>query len=77
MLKRYSQFINESNVPGPNNNSSVKLNITEEEVTLFSEEPSLQKLVMDQKVALFDKEVYYLQSDTKTKEILDQYLEMN
>lgn len=76
MLKRYSQFINESNAPGPNVEGSVKLNISEKEVTLFSEEPSLQKLVMDQKVALFDNEVYYLGSDTKTKEILDQYLEI-
>jgi hypothetical protein len=77
MLKRYSQFINESNVPGPNVEGSVKLNISEEEVNLFSEEPSLQKLVADQKVALFNKEVYYLGSDIKTKELLDQYLEIN
>ena len=76
MIKRYFQFMNESNTPGPDTEGSVKLNISEEEVTLFSEEPSLQKLVMDQKVALFDKEVYYLESDTKTKEILDQYLEI-
>ncbi len=76
MIKRYSQFINESNVPGPNVEGSVKLDISEEEVSLFSDEPSLQKLVADQKVALFDKEVYYLQSDTKTKEVLDQYLEI-
>ncbi len=76
MIKRYSQFINESNVPGPNIEGSVKLDISEEEVSLFSDEPSLQKLVADQKVALFDKEVYYLQSDTKTKEVLDQYLEI-
>ena len=77
MLKRYSQFINESNAPGPNTEGSVKLNISEEEVNLFSEEPSLQKLVADQKVALFNKEVYYLGSDIKTKELLDQYLEIN
>ncbi len=76
MIKRYSQFINETNVPGPNIEGSVKLDISEEEVSLFSDEPSLQKLVADQKVALFDKEVYYLQSDTKTKEVLDQYLEI-
>ena len=76
MIKRYSQFINESNLPGPNIEGSVKLDISEEEVSLFSDEPSLQKLVADQKVALFDKEVYYLQSDTKTKEVLDQYLEI-
>jgi hypothetical protein len=77
MLKRYSQFINESNVPGPNTEGSLKLNISEEEVNLFSEEPSLQKLISDQKVALFDKEVWFNSSDNNTKEILDQYLEIS
>ena len=76
MLKRYSQFINESNVPGPNVEGSSKYSIQSEEVNLFSSEPALQKLIADQKVALFDNEVLFNSSDDKTKEILDQYLEI-
>ncbi len=77
MIKRYSQFINESHTPGPNVEGSSKYSIKSEEVELFSNEPSLQKLISDQKVALFDNEVWFNSTDEKTKEILDQYLEIS
>jgi hypothetical protein len=77
MIKKYSQFINESHTPGPNVEGSSKYSIQSEEVNLFSNEPALQKLIADQKVALFDNEVWFNSSDTTTKEILDQYLEVS
>ncbi len=74
MIKKYIDFINES-VPGPNTQGK-KISLSEDDVNLFNDEPVLQKLVADQKVGLFNDEVWYNESDEKTKEILDQYLEV-
>ena len=68
MIKKYADFIKESH------SKTVKL--TPEEVSLFTSEPLLQKLVADKKVSLFDDEVNYDESDIQTKEVLDQYLEL-
>ncbi len=74
MIKKYIDFINE-NVPGPNTQGK-KISLSADDVNLFNDEPVLQKLVADQKVGLFNDEVWYNESDEKTKEILDQYLEV-
>jgi hypothetical protein len=77
MIKRYSQFIKESNeAPGPNTHGK-KIPIQPDEMELFNSEPLLQKLVSDKKVSLFNGEVWYAESDKKTKEVLDQYLEIS
>ena len=68
MIKKYADFIKESH------SKTVKLN--SEDVSLFTSEPLLQKLVADKKVSLFDNEVKYDESDIQTKEVLDQYLEI-
>ncbi len=68
MIKKYADFIKESH--------SKTIKLSEEEVGLFNQEPLLQKLVSDNKVSLFDDEVKYDENDTKTKEVLDQYLEV-
>lgn len=68
MIKKYADFIKESH------NKSIK--ITSEEVSLFRTEPILQKLILDRKVSLYEDEVKFDESDEKTKEILDQYLEI-
>jgi hypothetical protein len=68
MIKKYADFIKESH------SKSVKIN--SEDVSLFTTEPLLQKLVSDKKVSLFDDEVKYDESDIQTKEVLDQYLEL-
>jgi len=68
MIKKYEDFIKESH------SKTVKLN--SEDVSLFTSEPLLQKLVADKKVSLFDDEVNYDESDIQTKEVLDQYLEL-
>jgi hypothetical protein len=75
MIKKYVDFIKESNLPGPNTHGK-KISLTSEEVELFTSEPVLQKLVSDQKVGLYNNEVWYNEGDDKTKEILDQYLEI-
>jgi hypothetical protein len=53
---------------------TVKLN--SEDVSLFTSEPLLQKLIADKRVSLFDDEVNYDESDIQTKKVLDQYLEL-
>ena len=68
-VKRYQQFIKESN-----HNKSVK--VSEDEMSLFSQESSLQKLITDNKITLKNGEVLFDESDLETKEILDQYLEI-
>lgn len=64
MIKRYKDFIKES------------IKLTEEEVGLFNQEPLLQKLISDKKVRLYDDRVEFDETDTQTKEVLDQYLEI-
>jgi hypothetical protein len=68
MIKKYADFIKESH------SKTVKL--SPEDVSLFTSEPLLQKLVADKKVSLFDDEVNYDESDIQTKDVLDQYLEL-
>ena len=68
MIKKYADFIKESH------SKTVKL--TPEEVSLFTSEPLLQKLIADKKVSLFDNKVKFDESDIQTKEVLDQYLEL-
>ena len=68
MIKKFEDFINKSH--------SKAIKLTPEEVSLFTSEPLLQKLVADKKVSLFDDEVKYDESDIQTKEVLDQYLEI-
>jgi nucleoid DNA-binding protein len=77
-IKGYKSFIkeNKDEKPGESVEGSKKIDISEEEVDLFSSEPSLQKLISDSKVSLIGKEVWYKESDNETKKVLDQYLEI-
>lgn len=68
MIKKYADFIKESH--------SKTIKLSEEDVSLFTSEPLLQKLVADKKVSLYDNEVKFDESDIQTKEVLDQYLEL-
>ena len=68
MIKKYEDFIKESN--------SKTIKLTPEEVNLFTSEPVLQNLISDEKVSLSKDDIQYDESDVKTKEILDQYLEI-
>ena len=68
MIKKYADFIKESH------SKTVKLN--SEDVSLFTSEPLLQKLVADKKVSLFDDEVKNDEYDIQTKEGFVQFLEL-
>ena len=68
MIKKYADFIKESH--------SKTIKLSPEEVSLFSSEPVLQNLISDEKVSLSKDDIQYDESDVKTKEILDQYLEI-
>jgi len=77
MIKKWSQF-NESKAekPGESIPGSAKINLSDEDVNAFTDNPSLQKLISDDKVALLGGEVWYWEDDMETKGILDQYLEI-
>ena len=75
MVKKWNQFINESVMPGPGENDSVVVNISDEDIEMFSSEPALQKLISDQKVALLGNEVWYFGHDENTIKVLKQYID--
>ena len=77
MIKKWNQF-NESKAekPGENVPGSVKINLSDEDVNAFTDNPSLQKLISDDKVALLGNEVWYWEDDMATKGVMDQYLEI-
>lgn len=73
MIKKWNQFINESIIPGEDQLGSVRISLDQEEAGYFSEEPILGKLISDQKVALYDNELWYWEDDLLTINILKQY----
>ena len=74
MIKKYNQFVNENNqVPGPNTPGSLKLDINETEVELFSNEPELGELIADQKVSLLPPHLWYMENDLDTINVLKNY----
>jgi hypothetical protein len=75
MIKKWNQFINESRheTPGPGTHGSVAIGIDNEEVEFFSSEPALQRLISDNKVALFDNELWYMSDDMETINALKEY----
>lgn len=77
MIKKWNKF-NESKAekPGESIPGSAKINLTDEDVNAFTDNPSLQKLISDDKVALLGNEAWYWEDDMNTKGILDQYLEI-
>ena len=78
MIKRYNQFIKESKqVPGPGTHGSVAINLSDEEVDMFASEPSLEKLISDNKVALLAPELWYMEDDMETINVLKNYFDIN
>jgi flagellar biosynthesis chaperone FliJ len=76
MIKKYKQFVKENIELS---NSSARIYIDSNEVEMFDTEPVLQNLISDEKVSLSKDSIQYDESDpsaSKTKEILDQYLEI-
>lgn len=72
-MKHLRKFNENSNRPGPNTGAK-SITISQDEVNSFSTEPSLQKLIADEKVSVIGTKVYY--NDDETKSILDEYLEV-
>ena len=72
-MKHLRKFNENSNRPGPNTGAK-SITISQDEVNSFSTEPSLQKLIADEKVSVIGTKVYY--NDDETKYILDEYLEV-
>jgi len=77
MIKRYNQFVNESNqVPGPGTEGSVRISLSDEESDIFASESSLGKLISDNKVSLLAPELWYMEEDTETINILKNYFDI-
>jgi signal transduction histidine kinase len=77
MIKKYNQFVNENKqVPGPQTNGSVKLDINETEAELFSNEAELGELIADQKVSLLPPELWYMANDSDTIKVLQNYFDL-
>ena len=77
MIKKYNQFVNENNqVPGPNTPGSLKLDINETEVELFSNEAELGELIADQKVSLLPPHLWYMGNDSDTINVLKNYFDL-
>lgn len=72
-MKHLRKFNENSNRPGQNTGAK-SITISNDEVDSFSTEPSLQKLIADEKVSVIGNKVYY--NDDETKSILDEYLEI-
>ena len=78
MIKKYNQFVNENNqVPGPNTPGSLKLDINETEVELFSNEAELGELIADQKVSLLPPHLWYMGNDSDTINVLKNYFDLD
>lgn len=78
MIKRYNQFIKESKqVPGPGTQGSVRISLSDEEVDMFAGEPSLEKLISDNKVSLLAPELWYMEDDMETINVLKSYFDID
>jgi hypothetical protein len=67
-VERFLNFDKESH--------SKSVNVSEDEMNLFSQEPALQELITKNKITLKNGEVLFDENDEETKQLLDQYLEM-
>lgn len=78
MIRKWNEFVKESIeteglIPGPNEEGSIRLRLDDEEEEMFSSEPALENLISNQKVSLFDNEVWYFSNDKETINILKEY----
>jgi hypothetical protein len=77
-IKSYLEYLNESNKPPePNNDDVFIIELDEDELIMFNNEPILTNLVSTQKVTIIDNKLYYNNSDNKTKEILNSFYKLN
>ncbi len=67
-VERFSNFVKESH--------SKSVHVSEDEMSLFSQEPALQELITKNKITLKNGEVLFDENDEETKQLLDQYLEI-
>jgi len=68
--------LRESVKPGPEEDGSVRIEITPDEKKLFGTESLLIKLVSTDKIALYQNEVWYDENDEATKKVLDIFFDI-
>jgi len=68
--------LRESNKPGPKEEGSTMLKVTDDELAYFEDEAPLLDLVRDEKVTLYDNQIWYNKNDKETIDVLDVYFEL-
>ena len=74
MIKKWNQF-NESNTPpGPNVGSSAAIDLTDDDMDLFSEHDAvLNDLISKQKISVINNELWFFSNDKETIDKLEDY----
>lgn len=69
--------VKESVKPKPNDSNCKVLQVTDDQLSFFDDEAPLINLIRDEKVTLYDNQIWYNKNDKETIEVLDTYFEMN
>lgn len=68
--------VSESIKPDPKNPDSEVLEVTDDELAYFEDEAPLLDLIRDEKVTLYDNQIWYNKNDKETIDVLDTYFEL-
>ena len=73
MIKKYLDFLKESNnPPGPDSEGVLSINLSDEEVSLISEEPVLSNMISQSKISLIGNVLYFF-DQKEISDTLNQY----
>jgi hypothetical protein len=68
--------VKESLKPKPNTQGCKVLEVTDDQLAYFEDESPLLKLIRDEKVTLYDNQIWYNKDDKETIDVLDVYFEL-
>lgn len=68
--------LRESAKPEPNHSGCGVIEVTDDELSYFEDEAPLLGLVRDEKVTLYDNQIWYNKGDKETIDVLDTYFEI-
>lgn len=68
--------VRESAKPEKGSSDCKVLEVTDDELSYFEDESPLLKLVRDEKVTLYDNQIWYNKNDKETIDVLDVYFEL-
>jgi hypothetical protein len=68
--------LRESAKPEPNKSDCELLEVTDDELAYFANEAPLLELIRDDKVTLYDNQIWYNKNDKETIDVLDTYFKI-